>query len=67
LEIVKPDYFVISKRGAIKMSKRFIFVDENLSKKSSEYYFDNIDNNYEWKIDINQRPENYVKIVKNEE
>ena len=67
LEIVKPDYFVISKRGAIKMRKRFIFVDENLSKKSSEYYFDNIDNNYEWKIDINQRPENYVKIVKNEE
>lgn len=64
LDIQKPDYFIISKRGAIKLSNRFIFTNPDHQGKPSNYYYDNLENNYEWAIFLNGRKENYVKIVK---
>jgi len=64
LNIVKPDYFIISKRGELKEKNKFIFTNPDFKGKPSSYYFDNIENNYEWAIFIGDRRENYVKIVK---
>ncbi len=64
LNAVKPDYFIISKRGEIKEKNRFIFINPDFKGKPSNYYFDNLKNNYEWAIFIGDRRENYVKIVK---
>ncbi len=67
LDVAKPDYFVISKRGEIKVKNRFVFTNPDFKGKSSDYYFENLKNNYEWAIFINDREENFVKIVKFEE
>lgn len=64
LDIVKPDYFIISKRGALKERNKFIFTNPDFKGKSGDYYFDNLETNYEWALFINDRQENYVKIVK---
>lgn len=64
LDIVKPDYFIISKRGAIKKANRFIFTNPNYQGKSADWYFDNLKTNYEWSLFLGDRQENYVKIVK---
>lgn len=67
LDIAKPDYFVISKRGEIKVKNRFVFINPGFKGKPSDYYFENLKNNYEWAIFINDRKENFVKIVKFED
>lgn len=64
LNIVKPDYFVLSKRGAVKVKKRFEFTNPDFKGKPSSWYFDNLENNYEWSIFIGNRQENFVKIIK---
>ena len=64
LNLVKPDYFVISKRGALKERNHFEFTADSEYEKNSEYYFKNLDNNYIWQILVDNRPENFIKIVK---
>lgn len=64
LRSAKPDYFIISKRGELKEKNRFIFTDPDFQGKPESWYFDNIENNYEWALFIGDREENYVKIVK---
>ncbi|MEF3691477.1 MAG: glycosyltransferase family 39 protein, partial [Candidatus Moraniibacteriota bacterium] len=64
LNLVKPDYFVISKRGALKERNRFEFTTDSKYKKNSEYYFKNLDHNYVWQILIDSRPDNFIKIIK---
>jgi hypothetical protein len=64
LSLVKPDYFVISKRGALKEKNHFEFVQNPPSRKNGEYYFKNLAKNYLWEININNRPANFIKIVK---
>lgn len=67
LRAAKPDYFIISKRGELKEKNRFIFTDPDFQGKPGSWYFDNIENNYEWAVFIGGREENYVKVVKFEE
>ena len=64
LNLVKPDYFVISKRGALKEKNHFEFTADSKNAKEGEYYFKNLDKNYVWQILIDNRPENFIKIVK---
>ncbi|MGW8185508.1 MAG: ArnT family glycosyltransferase [Candidatus Moraniibacteriota bacterium] len=64
LALVRPDYFVVSKRGALKNKNHFEFVKNPDSKKDGEYYFKNLDTNYIWQILINNRPDNYIKVIK---
>lgn len=64
LNLVKPDYFVISKRGALKEKNHFEFTSNSQFTKKSEYYFENLDKNYIWQILIDNRPDNFIKIVK---
>ena len=67
LNLIQPDYFVISKRGTLKERNKFIFTNLDYAGKKPEWYFDNLENNYEWALFIGDREENYVKIIKFEE
>lgn len=64
LNVVKPDYFVISKRGTLKEKDKFIFINPDYNGKPAEWYYDNLQNGSEWSIFINERQENFVKIIK---
>jgi hypothetical protein len=65
LNIVRPDYLVISRRGELKAGKRFVYKnDSGQNEKSPDYYFEKLQNDYAWKLEIDNRPKNYVKIVK---
>lgn len=64
LGAVSPDYFVISKRGELKISNRFLLMSPLPLEKNSDYYFEKLKSNYEWQILINGRPDNFIKIIK---
>ena len=64
LNLVEPDYFVISKRGALKEKNHFEFTPNSQFTKDSQYYFKNLDKNYVWQLLIDNRPGNFIKIVK---
>lgn len=64
LNSVQPDYFVITKRGALKEKNHFEFTPQSKYSKDSEYYFENLDTNYVWQILIDNRPDNFIKVVK---
>lgn len=64
LGVVKPDYFVLSKRGELKANKGFIFTNPDYTGKNSSYYYENLKTNYEWAIFMNDREEDYIKVVK---
>lgn len=63
LNIVTPDYFVISKRGEIKPRNRFLLINPLSPEKNSDYYFEKLKNDYVWQILINGRPDNFIKII----
>ena len=58
-----PDYFVISKRGEIKERNHFILLNNPNTSKTGEYYFQNMHKNALWMLFINDRPDNYIKII----
>jgi hypothetical protein len=64
LDVVKPDYFVVSRRGELKTSRAFELSNSPTPEKDRDYYFEKLEDNYEWALFINGRPENFVKIVK---
>lgn len=64
LTLIKPNYFVITKRGALKEKNHFEFTTNSTYSKDSEDYFKNLDKNYVWQILIDNRPDNFIKIVK---
>jgi hypothetical protein len=63
LNIVTPDYFVISKRGEIKPRNRFLLINPLSPEKNSDYYFEKLKNDYVWQILIDGRPDNFIKII----
>lgn len=67
LNLVKPDYLILSKRGELKEKNRFIFTNPDYRGKPASWYFENIETNYEWAVFIGGRENNYVKVVKFEE
>ncbi|EKD58402.1 MAG: hypothetical protein ACD_56C00136G0002 [uncultured bacterium] len=64
LSKVKPDYFVISKRGELKLSNRFVLNNNPFPEKDSDYYFKKLKTDFEWQLLIDDREDNYVKILK---
>lgn len=60
---VTPDYFVISKRGAIKVSNRFLLENNPHPARDSDYYFDRLQSKSVWSLSINDRPENFISII----
>lgn len=65
LEKAVPDYFVLTRRGELK--NRFSWKNPELSKKNPNFYYDKLTDEYAWSLFINDRPGNYVKIIKSEE
>lgn len=63
LSKVKPDYFVISKRGELKLSNRFEFTN-NATQKDSDHYFNKLNEDFVWQLLIDNRSDNYIKIIK---
>jgi hypothetical protein len=64
LDVAKPDYFVLSKRGELKADRGFIFTNPDFKGKSGSYYYENLKTNYVWALFMDGREENYIKIVK---
>jgi 4-amino-4-deoxy-L-arabinose transferase-like glycosyltransferase len=60
-----PDYFVISRRGMLK--NNFSWTIPSLAKNSPDYYYSKVENDFVWKLEISDRPSNFVAIVKSEE
>lgn len=65
LEKTRPDYFILSRRGV--MRHQFLWKNPALAQKPSVDYYEKAKNNPEWSIIIDDRPENYVKVIKSEE
>ena len=63
LEKVTPDFFVISKRGAIKTSNRFLLLNNPQPEKDSDYYFKKLEDSFVWHLFIRDRPDNFIKIL----
>lgn len=60
---VTPDYFVVSKRGAIKTSNRFLLENNPTPEKDSDYYFRKLEESPLWQLSLNDRPGNFIKII----
>ncbi len=63
---VTPDYFVISKRGALKTSNRFLLLNNPNEKKDSDYYFNNLKKLSVWELLIDNREDNFIRVIKYE-
>lgn len=63
LDVIQPDFFVVSKRGIIKERNKFILSNAE-NGKDADYYHRKLENNYDWAIFIDGRPENYIKVLK---
>ncbi|KKU99206.1 MAG: Ribosome-binding factor A [Candidatus Wolfebacteria bacterium GW2011_GWE1_48_7] len=60
-----PDYFVFSRRGAIRHP--FVWEKPELAKNSTSYYYGKIPDGFEWAVYVGGREDNFVKIIKVEE
>jgi len=63
LSRVTPDYFVVSKRGALKVSNRFILTNNTNLERDSDYYFNNLEKLSAWKLLIDGREDNFIRVV----
>ncbi len=61
---VKPDYFVMSKRGVVKVRNQPVLKNNPWPKRDTAYYVDKVQNNPDWQLLINGRPDNFVNIVR---
>lgn len=64
LSQVTPDYFVMSKRGVIKVRNQPVLKNNPWPKRDTAYYVDKVQNNPDWQLLINDRPGNFVNIVR---
>lgn len=60
---VKPDYLVMSKRGIIKERNQPLFENNPWPKRDTAYYIDKIQTRPDWKLEILERPDNFLNIV----
>lgn len=61
---VTPDYFIMSKRGVIKVRNQPVLKNNPWPTRDTGYYVEKIQNNPEWQLLINGRPDNFVNIVR---
>lgn len=59
-----PDYFVMSKRGVVKVRNQPVLKNNPWPLRNTAYYIDKLQNNPEWSLLINGRPDNFVNIVR---
>ncbi|EKE21079.1 MAG: hypothetical protein ACD_7C00362G0007 [uncultured bacterium] len=64
LNLVQPDYFIISKRGLLKQDNHFVLNNNPNPQKDTQFYLKKSETAYVWRILINNRPNNFIKIVK---
>lgn len=60
---VTPDYFVLSKRGVLKESNRFVLHNATDPGLSADRYYDHIDERAVWRLDIGGRPDNFITVI----
>jgi hypothetical protein len=60
---VTPDFFVISKRGVIKIGNRFTLLNNPHPERDSDFYIEGPGNTPEWELLIGNRPGNFIKII----
>ncbi|NTW30072.1 MAG: glycosyltransferase family 39 protein [Candidatus Moranbacteria bacterium] len=60
---VTPHYFVLSKRGVLKESNRFILQNADNKDVSADRYYEHIDELATWRLNIGGRPGNFVTII----
>lgn len=60
---VTPDYFVLSKRGVLKESNRFVLKNATDPGLSADRYYDHIDEHAVWRLDIGGRPDNFITVI----
>lgn len=61
---VTPDYFIMSKRGVIKVRNQPVLKNNPWPERDTAYYIDKVQNNPDWQLLINGRPDNFVNIVR---
>lgn len=64
LSQVTPDYFVMSKRGVIKVRNQPVLKNNPWPKRDTAYYIERIQAKPDWQLLINDRPDNFVNIVR---
>ncbi len=64
LSQVTPDYFVMSKRGVIKVRNQPVLKNNPWPDRDTAYYVDKVQNNPDWQLLLNGRPDNFVNIVR---
>ncbi|NTW90011.1 MAG: phospholipid carrier-dependent glycosyltransferase [Candidatus Moranbacteria bacterium] len=60
---VTPDYFVLSKRGVLKNSNRFVLQNAPDPELSADRYYDHIDELAVWRLDIGGRSDNFITVI----
>lgn len=63
LAVVTPDYFVMNKRDILKERNRIILLNNPEPEKDANYYIDNLSTKAIWRLDILNRPTNFVSII----
>jgi 4-amino-4-deoxy-L-arabinose transferase-like glycosyltransferase len=58
---IKPDYFVLTRRGNIRYGSRFMRWEEKSGLTAYKYYSDT---NPAWQLEIGGHPGNYVRVIK---
>ncbi len=61
---VTPDYFVMSKRGVIKVRNQPVLKNNPWPERDTAYYVEKVQKDPEWQLLINDRPDNFVNIVR---
>lgn len=64
LATVTPDYFVMSKRGIIKVRNQPVLENNPWPERDTPYYVSKIQTQSDWRLDILGRPDNFISIVR---
>lgn len=67
LSLIKPDYFVINKRGVIKLRNQLILENNPWPERDPAYYLSKIETQPDWRLNILGRPDNFISIVRFEQ
>jgi hypothetical protein len=64
LSLIKPDYFVLTRRGVIR--HKFKWTESDLAAKSKSFYY-SPDAKVAWEGHLGGREKNYIKVIESEE
>lgn len=61
---ITPDYIVMSKRGVVKERNHFILENNPQPEKNTHYYLKKLETDPIWELWLNDRPDNFIKIIR---